>query len=161
MASHSALPQSRSGSPGVDRLTNRSLEFASMRSLFILAVHLLAGLALGQNGPATNPPGHLAGSSGDGTFSIIYQAPVPAPGPCPYPWTSGLAAFADPLNPADPNDDREYLALGRNNGVMVVDVTAPRVAVPANVHLQSLTPPTPIFVAEAPIPVSNPALQAA
>ncbi|MBK8097466.1 MAG: hypothetical protein IPK26_10180 [Planctomycetes bacterium] len=45
---------------------------------------------------------------------------------------SGMVAFVDPMGTEDPNDDREYLAVGRSDGVFLIDVTPSPTAVMAS-----------------------------
>lgn len=112
-----------------------------------------AAPAIAQNAPATIPPGALPQSPGDGTFRIVWQAPVPPAHACPYPWSSGLWAFVDEQNPTDLNDDREYMIVGRSDGVQIVDATPPRTPGPKTIHFDKLDLPAPIDVRETPEPL--------
>jgi len=125
-----------------------------LRSSVLVAL-LLAGLARGQHGVATTAPG----GSPSGMFENILQLPrptdpeYPPANSCPWPRCSGLFAFTDPLNPYNPNDDREYLVACRSDGILLVDATPDRTELP-----QTVAPTIPAsfsyeWIPETPVPL--------
>lgn len=89
---------------------------------------LLSSPVMGQNGWSRgNYPANAGTPVGQGTFTPIEA--FPRPGDPGYDSssicarTSGMVAFVDPMGTADPNDDREYLVVGRSDGVFLIDAT--------------------------------------
>lgn len=101
----------------------------------LLLAACLGSALRGQHGLPTVPPG------GDPPGAIEPVLLLPRPGDpeypakttCPWPRFSGLFAFTDPQDPADPNDDREYMVACRSDGILLVDATPDRTPVAANV----------------------------
>ena len=121
----------------------------------LLCALLITGVAHGQHGVPTPSPG----GSPSGIFETVLQLPrpgdpeYPPADTCPWPRCSGLFAFTDPLNPYNPNDDREYLVACRSDGLLLVDATPDRTESP-----QTIAPTVPAsftyeWIPETPVPL--------
>jgi hypothetical protein len=137
---------------------------ASWASRLVLSIAVLlpaSGSAQTAWGPAQwNFPGWNNGST---MFTPLQVFPRPnhpldqglPNNTCPLMRATGLCMFVDDMGTADPNDDREYYAQCRSDGVLLVDITVDKTPVPATVIANSVPAADGAqFLPEPPLPTT-------